>query len=55
MPVPSYLLDVYLRVPRVCTGSMKFITLSATPLQVIHAGQKCLKYVEISTLPSRCD
>ena len=43
MPLTSYLQGRYLRVSRVCTGSMKFLTLPATPVQVIHAGQNFQK------------
>ena len=47
MPVPSYLQGGYLHVSRVCTGSMKFLTLPATPVQVIHAGQNFEKKKKI--------
>ena len=43
MPIPTYLQGMYLPVTRVCTGRMKFLTLPATPVQVIHAGQKNFK------------
>ena len=46
MPLPSYLQGRYLRVSRVCTGSMKFLTLPATPVQVIHAGQNFRKKIQ---------
>ena len=43
MPIPTYLQGRYLPITRVCTGRMKFLTLPATPVQVIHAGQEILE------------
>ena len=40
MPMPPDLQGRYLLVSRVGTGSMKSLTLPATLVHVIHAGQK---------------